>query len=86
MGDLKLSLVKPVAGISQPIGVILIWKILTEEGAPALPSEQTPLQDGLENEGCILQISFFEKVFQCGGINPFDPLLHGNQSIQPLSQ
>jgi hypothetical protein len=43
MGYLELTLYKAVAGIFQPILVILIRKVLPKEGTPAFPPKQTPL-------------------------------------------
>jgi hypothetical protein len=63
MSYLELSFFQTIAGIFHPIFVILVRKILTEEGTPALHSKQTSFQNGLKKECNILQISLLEKVF-----------------------
>ena len=82
VGDLEISSFKEVTGIFQPIEVILIWKIFSEEGSSALRSKQTSLQDRFEEEGYILQISLMKEVFQGGRINPLDSLFEGYQLIE----
>ena len=62
MRDLKFPLNQPVARILHPVLIILIRKILTEEGSPAFFSKQTPLQDGSNDEGHIVQTFLSKKI------------------------
>ena len=80
MVDLEFSPFQAVAGILLPI-LILIWKILSEEGSPALPSKQASFENGFKKEGRIFQRPPPEKILRNSRVDPFDPLLQGGQSV-----
>ena len=80
MVNLEFSLFQAVTGILLPI-LILIWKILSEEGSSALPSKQAPFENGFKKEGRVFQRPLPEEILRNSRVDPFDPLLHGGQSV-----
>ena len=64
--------------------VVLVRKILTVKGTPALPAQETPLQDRLQKKGSVFQIPLIEKVSQGGRVNSFDLLFQGGQAVKAI--